>query len=60
MALALHVGFGTMCTLCLAPVLKFCPQNNAHMQVEPVMNGKSASSFSAYAVTKKIISHKLQ
>ena len=37
-------GFGTIRTLGVILVLKFCPQNNAQVQVEPVMTGKCASS----------------
>ena len=38
-------GFGTTFTLGLLLVLKFHPQIIAHMQVEPVMTSKCASSL---------------
>ena len=40
----------------ITPVLKSHPQNNAHMQVEPVMTGKCASSFRACEVATIILS----
>ena len=38
-------GFGTINTSGLVSVLKFLPQNITHVQVEPVMTCKCASSL---------------
>ena len=52
-------GFGTIHTLGLVPVLKFLPQNIAHMQVETVMTGKCAGSLAHGSDYKKVLSGKL-
>ena len=53
-------GFGTICTSGLVPVLKFLPQNIAHVQVEPVTNSKCTGSLAHVHGLQNILSYNSQ